>query len=257
MPNIGENWTCPYCCHAQVLSAERHCSSFHEQCISGWKEQEMNPVIALSSIICANSKCAQLTLKVLLGTTPSKTNKISFSHLNSWLLLPASAAKPQSDFIPAPLRADYYEACSIRDLSPKASATLIRRCLQGMIRDFCKISRKRLIDEIMDLRKAVDSGQAPRGVQADSLDAIDHFRGIGNIGAHMEADINLIVDVDANEAQVLIELVELLFDEWYVAREDRKVRLEKLKKLASAKKDLKKPGTGMTDESSEAGHANR
>ena len=49
-----------------------------------------------------------------------------------------------------------------------------------------------------------------------------YVRKIGNIGAHMEADINVIVDVDRNEAQVLIELAELLFEEWYVAAETRK-----------------------------------
>lgn len=36
-------------------------------------------------------------------------------------------------------------------------------------------------------------------------------REIGNIGAHMEADINVIIDVDPDEAQILIDLVELLF----------------------------------------------
>jgi Domain of unknown function (DUF4145) len=50
----------------------------------------------------------------------------------SWTLLPPSSAKPQPDCIPQPIRDDYYEACSIRDLSPKASATIIRRCLQGI-----------------------------------------------------------------------------------------------------------------------------
>jgi hypothetical protein len=82
-----------------------------------------------------------------------------------------------------------------------------------MIRDFCKISKHRLIDEIKELRKRVNEDQAPLGVQPDTVDAIDHVRKIGNIGAHMETDINVIVDVDPNEAQVLIELAELLFEE--------------------------------------------
>jgi hypothetical protein len=56
----------------------------------------------------------------------------------------------------------------------------------------------------------------------------------------MEADINVIVDVDANEAQTLIELTELLFDEWYVARETRTKRLEHLKSIAESKKEQKK-----------------
>jgi hypothetical protein len=154
-------------------------------------------------------------------------------------LLPPSSAKPQPDFIPKPIRDDYYEACAIRDLSPKASATITRRCLQGMIRDFCKISKGRLVDEISELRKQVEAGHGPPGVLLDSVDAIDDVRNIGNIGAHMEADINVIVDVDPNEAQKLIELVEALFSEWYVAAEARKARLGHLKQIAANKKEQK------------------
>ena len=156
-----------------------------------------------------------------------------------WTLLPPSSAKPQPDFIPKPIRDDYYEACAIRDLSPKASATITRRCLQGMIRDFCEISKGRLLDEIKELRERVDSGHAPSGVLPDSVDAIDDVRKIGNIGAHMEVDINVIVDVDPDEAQTLIELVEALFVEWYVAREARKARLGHLKQIAADKKQQK------------------
>jgi len=155
--------------------------------------------------------------------------------------LPQTSAKPQPDYIPQPIRDDYYEACAIRELSPKAAATLIRRCLQGMIRDFCKISKSRLVDEINTLRELVKEGKAPRGVEIDSVEAIDQVRKIGNIGAHMEADISVIVDVDPDEAQTLIELVEALFDEWYVAAHDRQARLNHIKAIA-AEKGSKKSG---------------
>ena len=51
---------------------------------------------------------------------------------------------------------------------------------------------------------------------------------MGNIGAHMEKDINVIVDVDPNEAKLLIGLIETLVDDWYVTRHERKSRMEKL-----------------------------
>ena len=97
-----------------------------------------------------------------------------------------------------------------------------------MIRDFCGISKQTLAQEINTLRVNVDEGKGPQGVSHDTMDAIDHIRQIGNIGAHMEKDINLILDVEPNEAQALINLIELLFEEWYVAKH---VREEKLKKL--------------------------
>ncbi|MHC4052132.1 DUF4145 domain-containing protein [Bradyrhizobium sp. 25ACV] len=153
--------------------------------------------------------------------------------------MPQSVAKPQPPCVPEPLRADYAEACAIRDLSPKAAATIIRRCLQGMIRDFCGIKKGRLIDEIKELRKRVDEGDAPRGVHHDSVDAIDHVRGIGNIGAHMEKDINTIIDVDPDEAQRLIELTEMLFEEWYEARHRREQRLQQIGAIAAEKASAK------------------
>src|SRR5579872_544313 len=236
MFSVGENWKCPYCGHAQVLDEARMRQDWNRQYVDGWKHGK--PAMYVSYIVCANNDCRELTVEASLAPFENKGSRGEFelsAPVASWKLLPPSSAKPQPDYIPEPIRNDYFEACAIRDLSPKASATLTRRCLQGMIRDFCGISNKRLIDEINDLRTRVEKGNAPLGVLPDTVEAIDQVRGIGNIGAHMEADINVIVDVDPNEAQVLIDLVELLFAEWYVAREVRATRLANLKSIADAK----------------------
>jgi DNA-binding PadR family transcriptional regulator len=234
-----DNWKCPYCGSAQVIDETRHYRQFHPFYRSGWSHGY--PGVELEAIICSNEQCKELTLEATLCSYESRGGNDSerrgpFTH---WGLLPASSAKPQPTYIPEAIRADYAEACAIRDLSPKASATITRRCLQGMIRDFCGISKHRLLDEINELRDRVQAGRAPIGVQADSVDAIDHVRTIGNIGAHMEADINVIVDVDSDEAQVLIDLVEILLDEWYVARHLRQEAFGRLKSVSSDKKVLK------------------
>jgi len=232
MVSVGDNWKCPYCGHAQVLSRSRVDQEWTEQAVKGWEKG--TPTVLVGSIVCANNDCRKLTLMAGLGIAGSA--QVPFK---SWTLLPPSSARPQPDYIPQAIRDDYYEACAIRDLSPKASATITRRCLQGMIRDFCGISKRRLIDEIDELRERVATGQAPLGVQPDTVGAIDDVRKIGNIGAHMKADINVIVNVDPNEAQILIELVELLFLEWYVARAARTERLGKLRSIAADKADQK------------------
>jgi hypothetical protein len=241
----GDNWKCPYCGHAQVINEDRIRDHWYHQALQGWIG-EGRPTVGILAIICANDECRKLTLSASLGHAVARGNREMDIDppITSWSLLPASSAKPQPDFIPKPIRDDYYEACAIRDLSPKASATITRRCLQGMIRDFCQISMRRLVDEIGELRNRVDSGNAPLGVQADSLDAIDAVRKIGNIGAHMEADINVIVDVDPDEAQTLIELVEALFAEWYVAAESRKRRFGNLQSIAAKKTQQKKGEPG-------------
>jgi len=155
-------------------------------------------------------------------------------------LRPTSIAKPQHASVPSVLVTDYEEACAIIGASPKASATLARRCLQGMIRDFCGISKGTLHAEIQELKNQVNAGTAPRQVSDESVEGIDAVRQIGNIGAHFEKDINLIVDVAPEEASALISLIELLFQEWYVARYERQARLGNVKSIAGVKEQVRK-----------------
>jgi hypothetical protein len=116
-----------------------------------------------------------------------------------------------------------------------------------MIRDFCGITKYTLLDEIKRLRKMVDAGTAPLGVTPESVDAIDQVPSVGNIGAHMERDIDLIIPVDPGEAQVLIELIESLFDEWYVARERRRLRFASVAAVAEQKKAAIAEGRTRTE----------
>ncbi len=111
-----------------------------------------------------------------------------------------------------------------------------RRCLQGMIRDFWKISKARLVDEIDAIKDKVD---------AETWDAIDAVRKIGNIGAHMEKDINVIVDVDPEEAQLLIGLIELLIKDWYIARHQRQQHLKAIVQVRD-EKDAAKSGSAKS-----------
>ncbi|MGL5632893.1 MAG: hypothetical protein ACRDD3_11080, partial [Azovibrio sp.] len=67
--------------------------------------------------------------------------------------------------------------------------------------------------------------------------AIDAVRQIGNIGAHMEKDIDLIIDVDPDEAQMLINLIESLIQDWYVVRHERDERLQNLVSVAATKQE--------------------
>lgn len=50
---------------------------------------------------------------------------------------------------------------------------------------------------------------------------IDGVRRIGNIGAHMEKDIDLIIDIAPDEAEKLIKLIEHLLNQWYVNRHEQ------------------------------------
>ncbi len=78
-----------------------------------------------------------------------------------------------------------------------------------MIRDFWSIKES-------NLSKAIEKLESK--IPAPQWRVIDGVRRIGNIGAHMEKDINLIVDIEPDEAQKLIKLIEHLFEQWYINR---------------------------------------
>lgn len=221
------NWICPHCEHAVTISDSRHSSNAHTLRI----ENAVGRRTLLSKfIVCPNPQCEKFTLTASLHTSISEAHsgreKI-VRKTESWDLVPSSSAKTFPSYIPQVILDDYKESCLIRKLSPKASATLSRRCLQGIIRDFWEVKPGRLVDEIDAIRDKVDS---------ITWDAITAVRQLGNIGAHMEKDINVIIDVDPDEADHLIGLVETLLREWYVAREERRARMEAVMAAAAAKK---------------------
>lgn len=236
------SYQCPYCDHHQAMTEPNTYVGTEPFYVKNNAEGFFGAWFSVLS--CANILCRKTTVRLVVGEVVHDSKGLyqlksqGKTYFNR-RILPEGAARVFPDYIPAPLLEDYREACLIKDLSPKASATLVRRCLQGMIRDFCGIQKARLVDEISELKKRVDEDAAPKGVSIETVDAIDHVRGIGNIGAHMEKDINMIVPVESEEASLLIGLVEMLFEEWYVARHRRQERLEKIKGAARGKQDIK------------------
>lgn len=223
-------WMCPYCeRHAMVAPPESTYSThtFHIK-----KDNVM--LLRTRVVICPNQKCMEYSI-----TASLHKGKLFFEGtwledgpaFQSWNLKPLSRSKTFPPYIPEALTKDYNEACLIQDLSPKASATLSRRCLQGMIRDFWEVKENRLVDAIAAIEGKVD----PLTWQA-----IDAVRSIGNIGAHMEKDIDLIVEVDPDEARLLIGLIETLFKEWYINKEERKKNMQALIDTAAQKQQERK-----------------
>nr|DAV01079.1 MAG TPA: protein of unknown function (DUF4145) [Caudoviricetes sp.] len=184
--------------------------------------ETVSPYLRVEIYRCPNDDCKKETVIV--------------SGINGYIggkklrIFPDSSARQFPDYIPQQIRSDYEEACAIVERSPKAAATLARRCLQGMIRDFWGICKGRLIDEINALQDKVTAAQWA---------AIDAIRKVGNIGAHMEKDVNLIVDVTPEEAQTLISMIELLLDKWYVARHDEQQLLSRVVAISDQKTSAK------------------
>lgn len=234
---MASTFTCPYCNQPTTLTEPNEYTDWEKIII---EESKKGPVALIKhAVTCPNPDCKHLFLEVKL-TNVQRDETTGWNYkptkiLKQWQLLPESSAKVLPEYVPQAVKNDYYEACRIKDLSPKASATLSRRCLQGMIRNFWEISKPTLKEELEELKNKVEP---------DIWESIDAVRNVGNIGAHMEKDINLIINVEPEEAQLLIGLIEQLIDDWYVARDNRRKRTEQLKILVASKQkektDIKK-----------------
>ena len=236
------NWVCPHCDHAATLGIADMYLGYFKSTISG-KDGTMEMKVSIT--VCPNPDCRLTTVEQELHTNGMISTGAGLYPTTKKLvdqrLRPPGYARPVPEYVPEAVRNDYIEACAIADLSPKASATLARRALQGMVRDFFGVAKRTLYDELDAVKDQVN----PLTWQA-----IDAVRKIGNIGAHMEKDIDVIINVDPDEAVRLIRLIELLVREWYVAKHQREQSLAELIAI-SDKKQAERDKAPLSDDSPE------
>ena len=138
-----------------------------------------------------------------------------------------------SDFdvpaIPKEIFKDYDEACRLLSVSPCASATYARRCLQRMLRHKFKLKPGKLQNEIGTLANLTPP------VSQEVVDALDVIRRLGKFSALPEDDVKVIVDISASEARRTIDVIEILLHDWFVAPEEHNQRLAELRSIAGAK----------------------
>lgn len=108
------------------------------------------------------------------------------------------------------LAADFREAVSVFPKSKKASAALSRRCLQFILREKAGTKSKDLsgqIDEVLDK------------LPSELASNVDSIRHVGNFAAHpiKSKSSGEIAEVEEGEAEWLLDVLEALFDYFYVA----------------------------------------
>lgn len=118
---------------------------------------------------------------------------------------------PLSKDVPDKFSNDYKEACLVFADSPKASAALSRRCLQHLLREKAGVKNSDLNDEI---EQVLQSKQLPSSLAA----AIDAVRNIGNFATHpiKSKHTGEVVDVEPGEAEWLLDVLEGLFDFYFI-----------------------------------------
>ncbi len=130
------SWVCPHCNTAAIINEDNVAKAgINIDSVEGFLKYE------LQGIVCPNPTCKKASINLRTEELANLYGQLTTIYGTSRFkrVIPSQQkerAKNYPSYIPSPIMDDYREACAIADLSPKASATLSRRCLQGMIRDF-------------------------------------------------------------------------------------------------------------------------
>lgn len=216
------SFTCPFCNHTFPLIKETYSrmrSAFDD--IHPVNIEKTDSGIFVTYYRCPN--CNEHT--IIIEGCGAQTTGINMQ------IRPNSNVIRFPSYVPEQILRDYEEAYLISTLSPKASATLSRRCIQGMIHNRWNTKLKNLNQEITALKDKIEPSL---------WSAIDSLRQLGNIGAHMEKDVNTIVDIEPDEAKKLLTLVEILIKEWYVVPHEREELLSGIVQINDDKQEQRK-----------------
>ncbi|MDR1471917.1 MAG: DUF4145 domain-containing protein [Synergistaceae bacterium] len=147
------------------------------------------------------------------------------SFFSERLLPNDSGGKPEfkADSVPDAVFRDYDEACRLLKASPSASATYARRCLQNMVRKKFKLKPGKFQNEIKILSNM--AGQ----VRQEVIDALERVRKIGKFKAMPEDDVRIIGEVTYMEARQIIEIIEVILFDWFLAPAERDKKTGSLK----------------------------
>jgi len=182
-----------------------HCLvSFHQQFNNVVLRQDED--YAWSAIHTLCPACKKLII-FLVKNYPG-----SGSPAGTFMVYPKGVSRaPLPKDVPDQYAQDYKEACLVLADSPKASTALSRRCLQALLRTIPKVKPSDLSNEIDEI---LNSKQLPSHL----ADAIDAIRVLGNFAAHPIKSTNTgaIVEVEEGESEWLLDVLEGLFDFYFV-----------------------------------------
>lgn len=146
-----------------------------------------------------------------------------FKEFGKWTLLPRPKVTKPPEQIPEHLSDAYYQASVLIDISPKASCALARYCLHGIIRDFWSIPAKNKNFISTDINKI------SKHISPETMESIGLIRAFGDIDSYLDKDVDFMVDGSSEETRLIIALLEVLFDDWYVERHKRTQRKKAIK----------------------------
>lgn len=214
-----------------------HClTEFHDQITDYDLGGDVDGDWGIRKRVCPSPSCKRHIYYLINGKWSRYQNRsFSASTIEKMNLIRPKVGNrnPLPPEVPAMFSEDYNEAVIVLPDSPKASSALSRRCLQLLLREKSNVKHGNLANEI---QQVIDSNQLPTHL-SESIDAI---RNIGNFAAHPSKSESTgeIIPVEPGEAEWTLEVLEMLFDFYFVQPERTRLKREALNKKLS---DLGKP----------------
>ncbi|MDR1915292.1 MAG: DUF4145 domain-containing protein [Synergistaceae bacterium] len=201
--------------------------------------------IALHSVIyiCPHIACKKIEVSVDAGMIPVSAqgkiegdrNRMGYDISGVFFserILPRDVGgKPEFKVaeVPEVIFRDYDEACRLLGVSPSASATYARRCLQSMVRKKFKLKPGKFQNEIKTLSSV--SGT----VKQEVIEALESVRRMGRFRAMPEDDVRVIAEITYAEARKIIDIIEVILCDWFVAPAEQDKRAGALRAILERK----------------------
>lgn len=211
----GEKAVCPHCGTAVQFAI----GGIYN--LSGGLIPIGSPITRIEWTCCPS--CDEFIVTLEIGEHSSIPPAHEWRTRDELVLWPLKSQRPAVPTdVPEHIKSDYEEAALVLALSAKASAALSRRCLQTVLVEVGGANPKsNLARQIEEVRP-----QLPSAIG----DALDYVRVVGNFAAHTQKSINTgaIIDVEQGEAEWNLDVLDMLFDHFYVKPAEIERRKRKL-----------------------------
>lgn len=237
--SAGQTGACPHC----KVGVRFESTSIR---VGGSNHGRLDPILFNTpsdySLKVRSSGCPACGRPILVATSLVRPGT-SDAEINT-LLWPDGADRPiptELESEAPQLAVDFREAVAVLSKSKKASAALSRRCLQAVLTSKGRAKGRDLSAQIESVLEDL-----PREL-AMNVDAIRH---VGNFAAHplKSTSTGEIVPVEDGEAEWVLDVLEQLFEYYFVAPAQAAARRKALnKKLEAMGKPPLKTPTGADE----------
>lgn len=214
---------CPHC----LVSIHDNWTSWSYPMDDGWSRLHLDEkqfCFGFKTTLCP--ACERIIAVIERYNVGGKDSPLSV------MVYPKASTRPVPREVENTLAEDFREACLVIGDSEKASAALSRRCLQKLLIEKAGVKEKANLSS--QIQMVIDSGMLPSHL----VEGLDAVRTIGNFAAHpiKSTQTGDILEVEQGEAEWLLEILEQLFDFYFV----QPATLER--KRAALNKKLKEAG---------------